>query len=261
MDNSEIKQYFDGFKGELDGLKDGFADLKKGFGEIKNDFADLRNEFGEIKNEFGDLKRDVGALKSDVGDLKRDVGDLKIDVGALKRDVGDLKIDVGDLKRDVDDLKSDVGDLKIDVGDLKIDVGDLREEMRDNYDRLSLDIRTVAGFKTENYISIESNSPLVLSEIGKKFVEKSELSSVVDKHYPYIKGVLHKKDIKTKLRLQTEINRLMVCYRDFINESDQIRIENEAYKMGFNESEITHSLTILFRDKYLQEDPHLSNVI
>ena len=180
--------------------------------------------------------------------------DKKFDGISKKFDGIDKKFDGISKKFDGIDKKFDGIDKKFDGISKKFDGIDKKfDDIKETIRGIEDGIFTVAGFNTIK--AIEHNSPMSLTENGKKFVAEADPTTLVGKYYDKVEKLIKEKEPKSSLQAEEEILRTMVLYKEIINEKERTKIENIAFDYGLSSNGLVAALTVLFREKFLEKNP------
>lgn len=102
--------------------------------------------------------------------------------------------------------------------------------------------------------TIESHSPINLSEIGKKISSEINAEQIVINHWDEIKSKIDSMNVNNPYDVQTISLDLSKGYlQTILTEDEKSKIKNIAFEKGMNLLQIYPILGVIIRDKILQE--------
>jgi hypothetical protein len=134
-----------------------------------------------------------------------------------------------------------------------------REKLENKLDICRSEIDTLKEFKTnaQKYIDskiYQSNSPLSLTDYGKKLIKDSGFETIFDQHKDDLAEMLGKLDPKTAYDVQEVSRSFMDSQAEY---APFAPIKDYAYRTGSDLNLILRAGAILLRDYYLEKHPEI----
>jgi len=134
--------------------------------------------------------------------------------------------------------------------DLKIQVGSLEGKMQRGFAEVKQQIAKIA----ESQGVVLSNSPLVLSDIGKSISKELYAEGIVKKHADELEALMKEENKHTRYDLQRECFYVADYHlADLLSEKQLAIAKNIAFKFGFPLYNVFYVVAILLRDKLFAE--------
>ena len=116
-------------------------------------------------------------------------------------------------------------------------------------------IKATTDLLYQSHLStVQSHSPMSLTEIGKKISAELKMEDKVTNHWEGVKNEIDKKSPSNPYDIQTiSMELARNCFEHIFTPSEQSEIKVYAYKSGANLLEILPIIGIIVRDRYLKE--------
>ncbi len=136
-------------------------------------------------------------------------------------------------------FKEERTDLKLDIKTIKNDLSNVSATVK-----LLYDIRT-----------IQTNSPISLSELGQTISSDLFLSTKVDNYWDQIKPIIASKNPSNPYDVQTiALDNAKLFFDKFFDANEKDVLKTYAYQKGLNVLQIYPIIGVHTRDRYLREE-------
>lgn len=199
----------------------------------------------EINYKHKDLKEQASKIEEDIHEIRIDLADC----GNIKKQTEKVEEDIHEIRKDLSDCKSldkKVEKIEEDIHEIRIDLA---------YIKGNIDIFKAGRAKNAQSDLMQSNSPISLTDEGKRVAEELRAEEIIDKNWERIRTTMERVRGKNAYDIQQFcIERASTAPEWFFDTETIDRVKMYAFRKGMPVQLYLRLLGLLIRDRYFKEN-------